>query len=329
MATMEDQKKKRSSRLRQIAYLSVIFTCSIVTASTLVWSVNTDPEKNNDNNYREHVAENYKIYSLATPDGLDFAGERVPLEDVDIRERLDKELTINTYWHSATIFMIKRAHRWFPVMEKILKEEGVPEDFKYIAAIESNFDNVVSPAGASGYWQFLKSTGQSYGLEVNGYVDERYDVEKATKAACKYFKDAYKILGNWTLVAASYNMGTGGVKGKLTEQGVSNYYDLYLNSETHRYVFRVLAAKEIFRNPEFYGFNIRPKDLYEPYETQNIEVDSTINSINEWAHQQNTNLKIIKLLNPWLRDNSLPNKSRKKYSIKVPKNDFALKPVAP
>lgn len=325
---MSSKEEKKSKRLHKIGWYAIIACTCIVSTRALTWSVNGDAERNNDNNYREHVAENYKIYSLATPEGLDFAGEKVPLDDVDIRERLDKELTINTYWHSSTIFMLKRSNRWFPVIERILKEEGVPEDLKYIAAIESNFDHVVSPAGAAGYWQFLKSTGQAYGLEINAYVDERYNAEKATRAACKYFKDSYKALGNWTLVAAAYNMGTGGVQQKVKEQRSQNYYDLYLNSETHRYVFRVLAAKEIFRNPEFYGFNVRPKDKYVPYETVDVIVDTTINNLSDFAMANHTNLKILKLLNPWLRDSSLPNKTGKKYIIKLPKDEFALKPLA-
>lgn len=308
--------------------LSLLFIlCLFFITKAFTFSIENENDSNNDNNYRKHISENYKIYSLATPEGLDFAGETVPLEDIDIRERLDKELVINTYWHSSTLFLLKRANRWFPVIEPILKEEGVPDDFKFIAAIESNFDNVVSPAGASGYWQFLKSTGQNYGLEVNSAVDERYHVEKATRAACKYFNDSYKVFGNWTLVAASYNMGAGGVQQKVTEQATKNYYNLYLNTETHRYVFRVLAAKEIFKNPAFYGFNIRPKDLYPPYQTYELEVDSTIANLSEFAVKNNTNLKILKLLNPWLRDSSLPNKARKKYKLKLPLSDFDLKPI--
>jgi membrane-bound lytic murein transglycosylase D len=323
------QERKKIKRLISRSLLFMLPFGGVLAGSLLTYSVNDNPERNNDNNYREHVAENYKIYSLATPEGLEFSGEKVPLEDIDIRERLDKELVINTYWHSQTIFMLKRAHRWFPLMEKVLKEEGVPEDMKFIAAIESNFDNVVSPAGAAGYWQFLKSTAQVYGLEVNAYVDERYNVEKATRAACKYLKDSYAQLKNWTLVAASYNMGLGGILGKMKEQQSKNYYDLYLNSETHRYVFRILAAKEIFRNPAFYGFNIRPKDYYEPHDTYDVEVDSTINSLQDFAVKHETNLKIVKLLNPWLRDSSLPVKPGKKYLIKLPSKDYLLKPVAP
>lgn len=315
------------SKLKKLNLVLIAAVGLYLLADGLTFSVKENPTTNNDNNYRTHISENYKIYSLATPDGLDFAGSKVPLEDIDIKERLDKELTINTYWHSASMFMIKRANRWFSIIEPILKEEKIPEDFKYLAAVESNFDNVVSPAGASGYWQFLKSTGISYGLEINGFVDERYHVEKATRAACKYFKDAYTYLKDWTLVAASYNMGIGGVQSKIKEQGVNNYYDLYLNTETHRYVFRILAVKEIFKNPAYYGFNIRPQDLYPPYVTKTVEVDSTINNLSSFAKSQNTNLKILKLLNPWLRDQSLPNKTKKKYQIQLPADDFNLKSI--
>lgn len=316
-----------SKKIIRVAISMLLIFVLYFIVQSLSFSVDNTDEKNNDNNYRNYVAENYKIYSLATPEGLDFAGEKVKLDDIDIRERLDKELIINTYWHSQTLFMIKRANRWFPLIEKILKEQNIPEDFKYVALIESNLDYVVSPAGASGFWQFLKSTGQIYGLEINSFVDERYNLEKATLAACKYFKDAYAVFNNWTLAAASYNMGIGGIQQKIKEQGVSNYYDLYLNSETHRYVFRILAAKEIFKNPSYYGFNVRPKDLYQPYNTVDIRIDSSINNLNDFAKKHNTNLKIIKLLNPWLRDTKLPNPNGKVYTIKIPDNEYNLKPI--
>ncbi len=279
-----------------------------------------------DNEHREFIKKNYRIFSLATPDTISFAGEKVPISDVEVQERLDRELVINTYWHSQTLFFIKKANRWFPLMEAILKEEGVPDDFKYIAMIESGFDNVVSPAGATGYWQFLKSTGVHYGLEITNYVDERYNVEKATRAACQFFKDSYKTFHNWTLVAASYNMGAGGVQEKLKEQGVTSFYDLLLVQETSRYIFRILSAKEIYEHPLYYGFNLRKKDLYPPLKTNTIEVDSTINNLVDFSKAKNINYKILKYLNPWLRDKSLPNKLGKKYKILIPTADFNLKP---
>lgn len=285
----------------------------------------TENKDDQDNDHREFVKNNYRIFSLAVPDSVNFAGEPVPVQDVEVQERLDRELVINTYWHSQTLFFIKRAARWFPMMEPILKAEGVPDDFKYIAMIESGFDNVVSPAGASGYWQFLKQTGARYGLEVNGFVDERYNVEKATRAACAYFKEAYGYFKNWTLVAASYNMGIGGVQERLKEQGVSSFYDLLLVPETSRYLFRIMAAKEIHQHPLYYGFNVRKKDLYPVLQTKRIEVDSTINNLVSFAKTQNINYKILKYLNPWLRDKSLPNKTGKKYTILLPADEFNLK----
>lgn len=286
-------------------------------------------EKKTDKEYQQHISEKYKVFSLPTPHDLDFAGEKIPLEDIDIRERLDKELVINTYYHSQTFFVLKKSKRWFPIIEPILKEEGVPDDFKYLAVIESNLDNVVSPAGASGVWQFMKSTGLNYDLEINAFVDERYNIEKSTRAACKYLKQSYAYFKSWTLAAASYNMGTGGIQTTLKEQNVSNYYDLYLNQETARYVFRIAAMKAIFESPESYGFNVRPKDYYEPYQTQTIEVDSTIGNLNTFAQEKGFNLKIIKLLNPWLRDKSLPNKTRKKYSILLPAENSSLGKINP
>lgn len=316
--------KSKINTLKLIAVTGLL-AISITILNVFVFST-TDKVEEKDQEHREFVKKNYRIFSLATPDTVSFAGEMVPVNDVEVQERLDRELVINTYWHSQTLFFIKRANRWFPLMESILKEEGVPDDFKFIAMIESGFDNVVSPAGASGYWQFLKQTGINYGLEVNNFVDERYNVEKATRAACMYFKDSYKIFNNWTLVAASYNMGAGGVQEKLKEQGVKSFYDLLLVPETSRYIFRILAAKEIYDHPLYYGFNLRKKDLYPPLKTNSIEVDTTIVNLVDFAKSNNINYKILKYLNPWLRDKSLPNKLRKKYKILLPADDFNLKP---
>ncbi len=286
-------------------------------------------EKKTDKEYQQHISEHYKVYSLPVPHDLDFAGEKIPLEDLDIMERLDKELVINTYYHSQTFFVMKKAKRWFPIIEPILKEEGVPDDFKYLAVIESALDNAVSPAGATGFWQFMKSTGLNYELEINSFVDERYNLEKSTRAACKYLKTSYQYFNSWTLAAASYNMGAGGIQTSLKEQNVTSYYDLYLNQETARYIFRIAAMKAIFESPEGYGFNIRPKDFYQPYETQIIEIDSTIGDLTKFAQEKGFNLKILKLLNPWLRDKSLPNKTRKKYHILMPKTGSNIGKINP
>ena len=254
------------------------------------------------------------------PNELSFAGEKVPKQDIESMERLDREMLVNTFWHSNTILMLKRAHRHFPVIEKILKEEGVPDDFKYLCMIESGLDNVVSPAGAAGFWQFLRSTGKEYGLEVDRDVDERYHLEKATKAACEYLKNSKKNLGSWTLAAAAYNMGEAGVKRQLESQGVDSYYSLYLNPETARYVFRILAAKEIHSHPAQYGFELTDDSKYQEMATREVKVNSNVADWPEWALKQGTNYKYLKWLNPWIRERSLKNSTGKSYTVLLPKN---------
>jgi membrane-bound lytic murein transglycosylase D len=238
----------------------------------------------------------------------------------DVKERLDKELQINTYLHSNTIFLIKRAARWLPQIEEILKKNGVPEDFKYLPLIESNLMNVVSPKDAVGFWQILKTSGKEFGLEITDQVDERYDPLKATEAACKYLKQAYGRFGNWTLVAASYNRGMSGMRRAIDDQHVDSYYDLYLNDETSRYVFRILAIKEIINNPEKYGFRINPRHLYEEEPIRYVEVTSDIKDLVQFARDNGTNYKLLKRHNPWLRDDRLNVKKGKQYQIALPKD---------
>jgi hypothetical protein len=292
----------------------------------------SDDHKTEDQNYQSKFNQDYRIYSLNVPTDLSFCGEEVPVYDQDIYERLDRELLVNTYWQSNSLLYHKRASKWFPVIEPILKKNGVPEDFKYLSLIESGLMNVVSPAGATGFWQILKKTAQEYGLEVNSNVDERYNVEKATEAACKYLNEAHERYGNWTLAAASYNMGMNGVDRQLRRQKVDNYYDLLLNAETSRYVFRIIAAKEILENPTKYGFHYRLKDLYLPPETYEVEVDTAISDLPAFAEAHNVNYKILKIFNPWLREAHLNNKSRKLYTIEFPKSgyhDFTSTEVEP
>ncbi len=268
------------------------------------------------------VRENYRIYSSPVPDSISFAGEPVPLHETEVHERLDKELVINTFWHSQTIFFHKIAARWFPIIEPILKEENVPDDLKYLALIESGLSDVVSPAGAAGFWQFMPATARGYGLEVNKYVDERYNLEKVTLAACKLLKDGYGKFGSWTLSAAGYNMGITGLEGRLTDQGVERYYDALLPEETMRYVFRIVAAKQILTHSADYGFRFRPSDLYEPYKVMEFKTTNPIADLNAFAKQNGTTLRILKLLNPWLLLNSLPNSQGKEYVIKLPAEGF-------
>ena len=259
-----------------------------------------------------------KIFSPPIPGKLDFAGENVPQENFDVFERIDRELIVNTYWHSFTILAIKRANRWFPIIEPILKKNNIPEDFKYLAVIESGLFNAVSPSGATGFWQIMESVGKKYGLEINDEVDERYDVEKSTEAACSYFKESYNIFKNWTLTAASFNMGLNGVEKQLERQKTNNYYNLVLNEETSRYIARIIALKEILRTPERYGFYLSPDQLYKPLKSYNIKISDNIINIADFGVKYGINYKIIKLYNPWLRENSLVNKNHKIYSVKIP-----------
>lgn len=256
--------------------------------------------------------------SLAIPDSLFFAGEQVPLHIPDVMERLDRELHINTYWHNNTIFLIKHANRWLPQMEPILKEYGIPDDFKYLTAIEGSFRNDKSPAGAVGFWQIRKATAKEYGLEVTREVDERYDPIKSTVAACKYLNRAYKKFGNWTNVAGSYNRGMAGLQRALTHQSDSNYYNLLLNEETSRYVFRILAIKEIIENPSKYNFNIEEEHLYNVEEVRYVEVTSTIIDLVQWSIDQGINYKLLKRHNPWLRKDKLTVKRGKSYQVAIP-----------
>lgn len=272
------------------------------------------PNKPATSNFQQ----DYNIYSIPLPDSANFAGEKVNYALIDVRERFERELLINTFWQSQTMLFLKRSTRWFPVIEKILEEEGVPADFKYLSLIESGFTNSASPAGACGFWQILKTTATENGLEVNDNIDERYNVYKSTRVACKYFKDAKAKFGSWTMAAASYNMGIRGLENQTKRQKQSDYYHLLLNEETSRYVFRILAAKTILSNPSFYGFNIKPEEYYPSFETYTITVDSSISDIAEFAFSHNINYKVVKLFNPWLRDNFLINKSGKVYEIVLP-----------
>jgi hypothetical protein len=253
------------------------------------------------------------------PTEVDFANESMPLEIPDVRERFDRELLVNANLHASTILIIKRANRAFKIIEPILEKNGVPNDFKYLAVIESSLINAVSPSGAKGVWQFMPATAKEIGMEVNDCVDERYHLEKSTEAACKFLLAAKEKFGSWTLAAASYNGGVTGVNKQIDLQKVSNYYDLLLNEETSRYVFRILALKEIMKAPEKFGFAVPKQDLYELYPTRRLEIDSTVTNLADFAIRQGVNYKILKLYNPWLRDSKLDNKVRKKYVIELPK----------
>jgi membrane-bound lytic murein transglycosylase D len=263
-------------------------------------------------------ASGFVVKPIQLPTTIAFAGEVVPLHMADVRERLDRELQINSYLHSSTLFIMKRAGRWLPAMERILKENNIPEDFKYLPLIESALQNAVSPAEAVGFWQIVKSAGKSYGLEIGNEVDERYDPIKSTHAACRYLKDAHRKFGSWTLAAASYNRGMSGLQKAIDNQKVNSYYDLFLNDETSRYVFRLLAMKEIMENPAKYGFELAAEELYQPEPVRYVEVTQTIKSLVDFSLANGTNYKTLKRLNPWLRDEKLKIKSGKTYRIALP-----------
>jgi len=281
-----------------------------------------------DADYAEVISDSYGVFALPIPEELNFAGEPVPIDNFEVLERFDRELLVNTYWQSQTLLFFKRANRWFPVIEPILAEQGVPDDFKYLALIESGLMNVISPANAAGYWQILPTTGRELGLEVNTEIDERYHVEKSTVAACRFLKDAYSRYNSWTLAAAAYNMGRAGLNRQLTNQKMVSYYDLWLNDETSRYVFRILAIKTIFENPQGHGFHFRDQDLYPTLEYYTVTVNSTIDDLVEFAHSHQITYKELRTLNPWLRRTSLPNRSGKEYEIKITKESlFGRQPI--
>lgn len=264
---------------------------------------------------------NIEVRTPTIPSEVYIFGERIPLESFDIYERLERELIVNTYLHSATLLGLKRSGRWFPVIEPILKENNIPDDFKYLALAESNLDNVISSAGATGFWQFMEAAGKKYGLEINDQIDERYHVEKSTQAACDYLNEAYQKFGSWTLAAAAYNNGFNAIEKWSGIQQSKNFYNLLLNTETSRYIFRIAALKIIHQQPEKYGYVIKAEEKYSPLKTKEIILDSTITNFQEYASSIGINYKILKYFNPWLRDIGLKNQNRIKYRIKIPTDE--------
>ncbi len=273
-----------------------------------------------DDKQRADFEQKYHVFSLPIPDAVDFAGEKISLKDYDNKERFDRELLTNVYWQSQTLLLLKRANRYFPTIEKILAEQGIPADMKYVAMIESGFLNVASPAGAAGFWQFLDKTAKQYGLIINEEVDQRYHLEKATLAACAYFKESYAEFKDWSLVSASYNMGIDGLRKQMQNQYGNNYFDLHLNAETSRYMFRVLAMKEIAEHPVRYGFYLSQSHLYNHIPTQKISIESSIVDLAKWSIDKGTNYKKMKLLNPWLKKNTLTLKEGETFEISLPLN---------
>jgi len=290
----------------------------------LIFAVQDAPS---DENLEKKIINDYNVYALNVPENLDFSGELLPLDNPDILEKMDRELLVNTYWQSNALLMFKRANKYFPIIEPILAKNGIPDDFKYLSVIESGLTNAVSPARAKGFWQIMKATGKENGLEINTNVDERYNLIKSTEVACKYLLAAKEKFGTWTLAAASYNAGMAGISRRLNSQSATNYYDLLLGEETGRYIFRIVALKEILNNPDKYGFNFRYKDLYNSVPTYTVTVDTAVTDFVAFSQQFGINYKILKLHNPWLREPHLNNKTRKEYLIEIPEVGFySIKP---
>lgn len=298
---------------RNILYiLSIITVVSIVTIMILS---NNDTEKVDQQ--RPQVLS--MTASVDIPDEMTFAGEKITFDRYDLHERMDRELNSFTYFHSTTLLLFKRANRIFPIIEPILKQQGVPDDIKYLAVIESSLDpRAISPARAVGLWQFISGTASGYGMEVSSEVDERYSIEKSTIAACRYLKESYNKYGSWSAAALSYNGGQGRITSEISNQQTRKALDLWLVDETMRYYFRMLAIKQVFENPRQYGFVLRADQLYKPMEFKEVRISSSIPSLMDFARQNGLTYSQLKDFNSWLRSDKLTNKSGKTYTILIP-----------
>ena len=296
---------------------------------SLIYAVQDKPSQNEmvlkEHNAKKNINNGYQIGAIEIPKDLNFAGEAVPLEDPEVLERVDREFLVNTYWQSNALLLMKRANKYFPIIEPILAKNGIPDDFKYLAVAESGLQNVVSHAGATGFWQILKGTGREYGLEVNSNVDERYHIEKSTQVACDYLNKWKSRFKNWTLTAAAYNAGPAGIQKYMNTQKVDDYYDLLLVEETGRYLFRIMAIKEIISNPDKYGFNVEQSDFYTAVPTFTVQINEPVADWADFAAKYEINYKILKRHNPWLREAHLNNVSKKNYVIEIPNKGYYRK----
>ena len=296
---------------------------------SLIYAVQDKPSQNEmvlkEHNTKKNINNGYQIGAIEIPKDLNFAGEAVPLEDPEVLERVDREFLVNTYWQSNALLLMKRANKYFPIIEPILAKNGIPDDFKYLAVAESGLQNVVSHAGATGFWQILKGTGREYGLEVNSNVDERYHIEKSTQVACDYLNKWKSRFKNWTLTAAAYNAGPAGIQKYMNTQKVDDYYDLLLVEETGRYLFRIMAIKEIISNPDKYGFNVEQSDFYTAVPTFTVQINEPVADWADFAAKYEINYKILKRHNPWLREAHLNNASKKNYVIEIPNKGYYRK----
>jgi hypothetical protein len=312
----------RNDRYKYNLILSFLILGLAVIVGTFLLSSKSLPDKEIPDNDKQNSEALSLTRSVPIPDKVEFCGEKIDLRRLDMRERFDREINAFTYLHSTTLLYFKRANRYFPVIEPVLVKNGIPADFKYLSAIESNLDiRAYSPAKAAGLWQFMESTGKQYGLEISSEVDERYHIEKATEAACRYFKDAYSKFGNWTDAAASYNAGMGRISSAMDSQMVDSAFDLLLVTETSRYVFRIMALKQLFENPRQYGFALEKEDLYPFVPVQYETADKSIENMAAYAKERGLNYMQIKEFNPWLRDTKLTVRPGKSYQIAIPDKD--------
>lgn len=310
--------------MKRLVYVYLGFFAALAIVLTLAFNGGDDPQPEVTEPSPTKAGRKDGLPQVIKPVPLkkkyDFAGEPLPLDNFDVRERLARELTVNSYYHSSTTENLKKMVRYFPVIESILRANGLPEDLKYLAVAESNLSNATSPAGAKGFWQFMAPSARAYGLEVNREVDERYHLEKSTQAACQYFQDLYERFGSWTMAAAAYNSGPTRLSREKTLQRMDNYYDMNLNVETGRYIFRIVAIKEVMQNPEDFGFYINGEAAYPPLKDYRIlEVNQPIENLGDFAIEQGISYRMLKLYNPWLISHALSNPGRKTYRIRIPK----------
>ena len=303
--------------MKKLSIIAIILASVAIAGEAFIFATAKDKNEQEAIHARA-IRSDYRVYAPSIPDSLTFCGERVPLNIYYVREGLDRELVSNMYYQSNTLFCIKRATRYFPTIERILKEEGMPEDMKYLCVIESGLQCVTSPAGAQGWWQFMKATGQKYGLEINDDVDMRNNLELSTRAACRYLKELKARFGSWSAAAAAYNCGENGLERRLANQRQRSYYDLYLNRETQRYVYRILALKLIMQHPQDYGYNVRRCDTYPALPSKEVELGGQNVDVVQFAIDNGTSYKMLRELNPWLASDKIKNKEGKTYKVKVP-----------
>lgn len=301
--------------MKKLSITAIILATLAIAGEVFIFA---SPKEDGDAVQTKAIMQDCRTYAPVIPDTMTFCGEEVPLSLFYVREALDHELIVNMYRQSSTLLYFKRANRYFPVIEPILKKHGIPPDMKYLCVIESGLANATSPAKAQGFWQFMPATGSRYGLTVNNEVDMRNDLEAATEAACRYLRDLYARFHSWTAAAAAYNCGENGLERRMRQQDTDDYHHTRLNSETSRYVYRILAMKLIMQNPQQYGYFVRRCDLYPPVPTRTVTLQGQNVDLVRFAKDNNTSYKMLRTLNPWLQTDLLKNKDNKKYTVRLP-----------